>query len=42
MSELILIITIIFIGLLAGINETTYHIMVMIALVCIYYEIPKR
>ena len=42
MSELILIIAIIFIGFLAGVSEMAYRIMVLVALVCIYYEIPKR
>lgn len=42
MNELLLIIVMISIGLLAGFNEATYRTMVIVALVCIYYEIPKR
>jgi hypothetical protein len=42
MDELMLIIAMIFIGLLAGLSETAYRAMVMVALVCIYCVILRR
>jgi hypothetical protein len=42
MDELMLIIAVIFIGLLAGLSEATYRAMVMVALLCIYYEVSRR
>lgn len=42
MNELIFIIVMIFIGLLACLSEATYRAMVIVALICIYYKIPKE
>jgi hypothetical protein len=42
MDELMLIIAVIFIGLLASLSEATYRALVIVALLCIYYEIPRR
>ena len=42
MDELMFIILAIFIGLLAGLSEATYHVMVIVALICIYCKISRR
>lgn len=42
MNELLLIIAMIIIGILASISEVMFHAMVIVALICIYYKIPRR
>jgi hypothetical protein len=42
MSEPLLIIAMIIIGILACISEAMFRAMVIVALICIYYEIPRR
>jgi hypothetical protein len=42
MNELLLVVAMIIIGVLASFNEATYRAMVMVALLCIYYQIPRR
>ena len=41
MDELLLIIAMIIIGILACISEPMFRSMVIVALVCIYYEIRR-
>lgn len=42
MNELLLIIAMIIFGTLACISEPMFRGMVIVALVCIFYEIPRR
>ena len=42
MDEILLIIAMIIIGLLACLSESMFRAMVIVALLCIYCEIPRR